>query len=90
MTKQELIEKVQQIILKTNGGNDDYVVALLQISQAINKLENVGECEIIDIQDDGWVLHGKCTECEYRMSNPRSKGANFCPNCGRKIKRGVK
>lgn len=39
MNKQELIKKYQEIVLKTNGGNDDYVVALCQIAQAINELE---------------------------------------------------
>ena len=39
MTKQELQKKYQEIVLKTNGGNDDYVVALCQIGNAINELE---------------------------------------------------
>lgn len=39
MTKQELIKKYQEIILKTNGGNNDYVGALCQIGNAINELD---------------------------------------------------
>lgn len=39
MTKQELIKKCREIVLKTNGGNDDYVVALCQIANAISELD---------------------------------------------------
>lgn len=39
MNKQELQKKYQEIVLKTNGGNDDYVVALCQIANAINELD---------------------------------------------------
>lgn len=39
MNKQELQRKYQEIELKTNGGNDDYVVALCQIANAINELD---------------------------------------------------
>lgn len=39
MNKQELQKKYQDIVLKTNGGNDDYVVALCQIANAINELD---------------------------------------------------
>ena len=40
MTKQELIKEYQEIVLKTNGGVDDYVVALCQIANAINELDD--------------------------------------------------
>ena len=39
MNKQEWQKKYQEIVLKTNGGNDDYVVALCQIADAINELD---------------------------------------------------
>lgn len=39
MNKQELQKKYQEIVLKTNGGNEDYVVALCQIANAINELD---------------------------------------------------
>ena len=39
MNKQEIQRKYQEIELKTNGGNDDYVVALCQIANAINELD---------------------------------------------------
>ena len=39
MNKQELQKKYQEIVLKINGGNDDYVVALCQIANAINELD---------------------------------------------------
>ena len=51
MNKQELIKRYKQIVFKTNGGNDDYVVALSQIGEAINELEEpkqdkqIGELE---------------------------------------------
>lgn len=41
MNKQELQKKYQEIVLKTNGGNDDYVVALCQIANAINELDEL-------------------------------------------------
>ena len=39
MNKQELQKKYQEIVLKINGGNDDCVVALCQIANAINELD---------------------------------------------------
>ncbi len=39
MNKQELQKKYQEIVLNTNGGNEDYVVALCQIANAINELD---------------------------------------------------
>lgn len=39
MNKQELQKKYQEIVLKTNGGNDDYVVALCQIGSLIGQLD---------------------------------------------------
>lgn len=44
MNKQELQKKVKEIILKTNGGNNDYVVALCKISNAINELDDDSQC----------------------------------------------
>lgn len=35
MSREELFKKYQEIILKTNGGADDYVIALCQISDLI-------------------------------------------------------
>ena len=39
MNKQELIKRYKQIVFKTNGGNDDYVVALCQIGEAYAELQ---------------------------------------------------
>ena len=47
MNKQELQKRYQEIVLKTNGGNDDYVVALCQIANAINELDEPK-------QDNNW------------------------------------
>ena len=40
MNKKELQKIYQKIVLKTNGGIDDYVVALCQIGNAINELDD--------------------------------------------------
>ena len=45
MNKQELQKKYQEIVLATNGGNDDYVVALCKIACAINELEDTKDLQ---------------------------------------------
>lgn len=45
MNKQELQEKYKEIVLQTNGGNDDYVVALCKISNAIDELEDAKDLQ---------------------------------------------
>lgn len=55
MNKQELQKKYQEIVLKTNGGNEDYVVALCQISNAINELEDTKDLQSqLDQQKAMW------------------------------------
>lgn len=55
MNKQELQKKYQEIVLKTNGGNDDYVVALCKISNAINELEDAKDLQSqLDHQKAMW------------------------------------
>ena len=55
MNKQELQKKYQEIVLKTNGGNDDYVVALCKISNAINELEDAKDLQSqLDRQKAMW------------------------------------
>lgn len=49
MDKNELQKTYQEIILKTNGGVDDYVVALCRIGNAIGELDDPQQ-EIIDLQ----------------------------------------
>lgn len=39
MNKHELQKKYQEIILNTNGSSDDYALALCQIANAINELD---------------------------------------------------
>jgi len=48
MNKKELQKVYKDIVLKTNGGNDDYVVALLKIGEAIGELDEpqAEECEV--------------------------------------------
>lgn len=49
MNKQELQKIYQKIVLKTNGGVDDYVVALCQIGNAISELDDQQQ-QIADLQ----------------------------------------
>ena len=49
MNKEELQKTYQTIVLKTNGGIDDYVVALCQIGNAISELDDQQQ-KIADLQ----------------------------------------
>ena len=50
MSKEELFKKCQEIVLKTNGGADDYVVALCQISNLIKEFAEEKDQQITDLQ----------------------------------------
>ena len=50
MSKEELFKKYQEIVLKTNGGADDYVVALCQISNLIKEFAEEKDQQITDLQ----------------------------------------
>lgn len=50
MSKEELFKKYQEIILKTNGGADDYIVALCQISNLIKEFAEEKDQQITDLQ----------------------------------------
>ena len=50
MNKEELFKKYQEIVLKTNGGADDYVVALCQISNLIKEFAEEKDQQITDLQ----------------------------------------
>ena len=78
MSKEELFKKCQEIVLKTNGGADDYVVALCQISDLINKdyAEEKGQ-QITDLQSQLTIIQkalelackeitGSCEYCSYK------------------------
>ena len=45
MNKQELQNKYREILLETNDGNDEYVVALCKIANAINELEEMKDLQ---------------------------------------------
>ena len=67
MSKEELFKKYQEILLKTNGGADDYVVALCQISNLIKDYSEEKDQQIAD-------LEAKLAESEekkesYRLQN---------------------
>ena len=49
MNKEELQKTYQTIVLNTNGGIDDYVVALCQIGNAISELDDQQQI-ITDLQ----------------------------------------
>lgn len=49
MNKQEFELKYREIVLNTNGGNDDYVVALCQIGSLINELDDPSQ-EIAELK----------------------------------------
>lgn len=49
MNKNELQKTYQEIVLKTNGGVDDYVVALCRIGSAISELDDQQQ-QIADLQ----------------------------------------
>ncbi len=50
MSKEELFKKYQEIVLKTNGGADDYVIALCQISNLIKDYSEEKDQQINDLQ----------------------------------------
>ena len=51
MSKEELFKKYQEIVLKTNGGADDYVVALCQISNLIKEFSEAQDQQITNLQN---------------------------------------
>ena len=70
MSKEELFKKYQEIVLKTNGGADDYVVALCQISNLIKEFAEEKDQQITDLQSQ-LAITGKALElaCDYLVSN---------------------
>ena len=67
MSKEELFKKYQEIVLKTNGGADDYVVALCQISNLIKEFAEEKGQQITDLQSQLTIIQ-KALElaCEPR------------------------
>ena len=65
MSKEELFKKYQEIVLKTNGGADDYVVALCQISNLIKEFAEEKDQQITNLQNQ-FAITGKALElaCE--------------------------
>ena len=77
MSKEELFKKYQEIVLKTNGGADDYVVALCQISDLIKDYAEEKSQQITDLQSQLAItekalefaceeLAGSCEYCSYK------------------------
>lgn len=72
MNKQELQKRYQEIVLKTNGGNDDYVVALCKIASAINDLEDTKDLQQqLDKSNERWE---KLKEWASEQSFQHDKG----------------
>lgn len=99
MNKQELMKKCNKIIRATNGNNDDYVIALYSILEAISKLEESKECDYFtapyNYGESTDIDYNVCNICNYHeQCNDKVKSNfdvwNYCPNCGSKIKRKVK
>ena len=77
MSKEELFKKYQEIVLKTNGGADDYVVALCQISNLIKEFAEEKDQQITDLQNQLAItekafelaceeITGSCEYCSYK------------------------
>ena len=77
MSKEELFKKCQEIVLKTNGGADDYVVALCQISNLIKEFAEEKGQQITDLQSQLTIIQkalelackeitGSCEYCSYK------------------------
>ena len=77
MSKEELFKKYQEIVLKTNGGADDYVVALCQISNLIKEFAEEKGQQITDLQSQLTItkkalelackeITGSCEYCSYK------------------------
>ena len=77
MSKEELFKKYQEILLKTNGGADDYVVALCQISNLIKDYAEEKDQQITDLQKQLAItekalelackeITGSCEYCSYK------------------------
>lgn len=64
----------QKIVLKTNGGVDDYVVALCQIGNAIGELDDQQQ-QINDLQHRLKVIE-KALELAYKRLSD-----DYCINC---------
>ena len=77
MSKEELFKKYQEIVLKTNGGADDYVVALCQISNLIKEFAEEKDQQITNLQKQLSItekalelackeITGSCEYCSYK------------------------
>ena len=77
MSKEELFKKYQEIVLKANGGADDYVVALCQISNLIKEFAEEKDQQITDLQKQLAIIQkalelvcreitGSCEYCSYK------------------------
>ncbi len=65
MNKKELQKRYQEIVLKTNGGNEDYVVALCQIASAINELDESKQDDKLQKLKE-WVAENKYKQLDDR------------------------
>ena len=65
MSKEELFKKYQEIVLKTNGGADDYVVALCQISNLIKEFAEEKDQQIADLETKLAESKNQCQECKH-------------------------
>ena len=77
MSKEELFKKYQKILLKTNGGADDYVVSLCQISNLIKEFAEEKDQQITNLLNQFAItekalelackeITGSCEYCSYK------------------------
>jgi hypothetical protein len=91
MTKTELIKRYHEIVLKTNGGNDDYVVALLQIMDAIRELDDPADkepCEFCAEYTDIYYFAKWLGTIDGDMvwnEKTKKQKARYCPACGKRL-----
>mgnify|MGYP000691317334 CR=1 FL=1 len=78
MTKEELQKTYNEVVLNTNGGNDDYVVALCQIANAIDALDD--SQHVVELQKKLNVTE-KALElaCEELYDSDSISICDYCP-----------
>ena len=78
MSKEELFKKYQEILLKTNGGADDYVVALCQISNLIKDYAEEKDQQITDLQKQLTIIQKALKLACRELDNVEVFDAVFC------------
>lgn len=67
MSREELFKKYQEIILKTNGGADDYVIALCQISDLIRDYSEEKDQQLAQLKAENENLQQQLKEKDEQL-----------------------